>query len=391
MILFLGIVIVFLAVMIKSLWYYYSVHEAIRDDAKKEAYMLKEYMMSMREVYQKQFIDSGLEINDKTIDFLPAHASTLISDRFSQKNMIGFYIRNVSDMPRNPKNQADLYEIEAMEYFRAHPQENEYFKEYPQVGNGFVQYASPIYIQEQCLMCHGTKEETIGSISERYDDAYNYHIGDLRGVVSVKIPYEDIKSSLYKFIKYELMGALFLLLVLIGLMLIVFKNLFFELKKSEKEAKAIAHTDALTRLYNRHYLENLELSKSEACVAFLDIDYFKKINDTYGHEAGDVVLQEFARLITSQVRSDDIVVRYGGEEFLIIMEGVSYEAAMRKLEAIRGSVEELCVIYKDETICVTVSIGFVNSSIGESLESLIARADQNLYEAKERGRNRVVS
>lgn len=237
-------------------------------------------------------------------------------------------------------------------------------------------------------MCHGTKEEAIGSISERYDDAYNYHIGDLRGVVSVKIPYEDIKA---KFIKHELMGALFLLLVLIGLMLIVFKNLFFELKKSEKEAKAIAHTDALTRLYNRHYLESLELSKSEACIAFLEVPYFKKINDTYGHEAGDIVLQEFARLITSQVRSDDIVVRYGGEELLIIMEGVGYEAAIRKLEAIRRSVEELCVLYKDETICVTVSIGFASSSIGESLESLIARADQNLYEAKEKGRNRVVS
>jgi len=156
--------------------------------------------------------------------------------------------------------------------------------------------------------------------------------------------------------------------------------------------------DALTELYNRHYMHEiseklLEMSKRydhKLSLAIFDIDFFKKINDTYGHLAGDIVLKFFASNLRHRVRESDIVIRYGGEEFIVIFPQTDIRKAFIVVEYIRKHIEEIKVeIDSKKMISITISAGIAEYNKNETLEQLIGRADKALYLAKESGRNRV--
>jgi diguanylate cyclase (GGDEF)-like protein len=128
-------------------------------------------------------------------------------------------------------------------------------------------------------------------------------------------------------------------------------------------------------------------------LAMIDIDYFKKFNDTWGHAAGDVALRAVAGAILATVRQSDLVVRYGGEEFVALFAGMGVEAAMGRVEEIRRTVAQLPLSLprREESGAVTVSIGLsVYGYDGTQAEDLLDRADARLFEAKEAGRNRLV-
>jgi diguanylate cyclase (GGDEF)-like protein len=158
--------------------------------------------------------------------------------------------------------------------------------------------------------------------------------------------------------------------------------------------------DSLTDLFNRHFMEialDRELRRATRhqhplALLMLDIDHFKQFNDTYGHEAGDVVLREVAETMREAVRSEDIVCRYGGEEFVIILPEVSTEDALARAESIRQLVSDIRLQYRGEALRdVTISIGVAMCPYNaDSLEQLLRIADRSLYEAKHQGRNRVV-
>lgn len=174
-------------------------------------------------------------------------------------------------------------------------------------------------------------------------------------------------------------------------------NDLLELKVNE--LKQLSVTDFLTNLYNRRYFfetakKIIELSKREeieVSLLMIDIDYFKKINDTYGHQIGDVVLVEMTKYINSMTRVSDIFARIGGEEFALLLYNTSLENAKEIAQKICKSIDEKIFSHNEIVIDVTVSIGF--STLGEeigTLEELYKDADSNLYQAKENGRNRVV-
>jgi two-component system cell cycle response regulator len=164
----------------------------------------------------------------------------------------------------------------------------------------------------------------------------------------------------------------------------------------------LAVTDELTGLNNRRFMEGQIIALVERAAAggepvsalMIDIDHFKKINDTYGHDVGDEVLREFAARLASNVRAIDLPCRYGGEEFTVIMPGASIEAAEKVAERIRLHVAgaPFRVAAGSELLNVTISIG-VAASMGEhdTPEALIKRADEAVYEAKAGGRNRVIA
>ena len=164
----------------------------------------------------------------------------------------------------------------------------------------------------------------------------------------------------------------------------------------------LAVTDELTGLNNRRFMEGQIIALVERSAAggdpvaalMIDIDHFKKINDTYGHDVGDEVLREFAARLASNVRAIDLPCRYGGEEFTVIMPGASIEAAEKVAERIRLHVAgaPFRVAAGSELLNVTISIG-VAASMGEhdTPEALIKRADEAVYEAKAGGRNRVIA
>lgn len=121
-----------------------------------------------------------------------------------------------------------------------------------------------------------------------------------------------------------------------------------------------------------------------------DLDRFKKVNDTYGHEAGDLVLQETARRLQAAIRAQDIVCRWGGEELLILLPETGPEGAGQVAEKIRAAMDDAPVQTGNEVIHQTISLGVSSFRPDDTVTTLISRADEALYEAKSAGRNRVV-
>jgi two-component system, cell cycle response regulator len=120
-----------------------------------------------------------------------------------------------------------------------------------------------------------------------------------------------------------------------------------------------------------------------------DLDKFKQINDVYGHAAGDVLLRRVAHLLAASVRAGDGVVRWGGEEFLVVLPGVDRAQAQRIVERARTSVQDDAVVVGGNVLRITISVGVAERRSGETRDALIARADEALYVAKSSGRNRV--
>lgn len=158
-----------------------------------------------------------------------------------------------------------------------------------------------------------------------------------------------------------------------------------------------AMTDALTSLPNRAgYDERVSAEferwtryKHSFSLAVADLDLFKRINDTYGHQAGDKVLRLIASILSKQSRSTDFVARYGGEEFVILMPGTSSEQASLAVDKIRKAVEKSPFNFHGQPVQITLSLGIAEVQEDDSIEGLFSRADKALYKAKELGRNRI--
>lgn len=377
--------------IVKSLYFYLDLKYAVENDAKNKAYILKNYMSAMKTIYDKQFKASGLELNAQTLGFLPEHASSLISDEFFSK--YGFYIRNVSDNPRNQKNQADNEELRAISYFNKH-KKSEYFEVYEKNGLEYYQFAVPIYIKKMCLKCHGDKEDTLPLIQEKYETAFGYKEGDLRGIFSIKIPMESINEKINSFIKKELIYILVITVSICLLLFFIYRKMNFEMMITKKVATQYAMTDSLTGIYNRHFInsnfEQLEeFTKVAYYVVFFDLDHFKKVNDTYGHSCGDYVLKFFTEILKEHTRKKDVLCRYGGEEFILIINSIREDVLLEKLEQIRIRTSQSEIIFENEVIHFTTSIGYSEASSNEDFKATLDKADEALYLAKDNGRNRI--
>ena len=158
-------------------------------------------------------------------------------------------------------------------------------------------------------------------------------------------------------------------------------------------------TDHLTGLHNRKYLDikldeeinRFSRHKQPFCILLLDLDDFKIINDSYGHVIGDQVLKHLAEIIKKHIRKTDFSFRYGGEEFLVLLLNTNIENAMKVAEQIRSKVASTNFTLKEKEFATTITIGVAQYIAGESLESLIERADKNLYKGKNNGKNKVIS
>jgi len=166
-------------------------------------------------------------------------------------------------------------------------------------------------------------------------------------------------------------------------------------KKSQIEHQA--YVDALTGIYNRHWMDKAfpralhrcTLDKLPFAVMVADIDYFKRVNDTYGHLVGDIALKAVARCMAENLRPHDLLVRYGGEEFAVFLPDADLDEARVIATRLRVVIADTEIRCEDVSFKVTISIGITPAKHEETLENLIGEADQALYRAKELGRNRV--
>lgn len=172
------------------------------------------------------------------------------------------------------------------------------------------------------------------------------------------------------------------------------------LQQANGQLEKLSRTDKLTGLANRGYWQErlvqafslFKRYQTPHCLIMFDIDHFKKVNDTYGHLAGDLVIQDIASLLSASVRSSDIAGRYGGEEFAIILPETDLEGTLVFAERLRQAIEGLVIQYEQQQLKVTISLGIAQlSSATTSEQAWLQAADQALYSAKNSGRNRVCS
>ncbi|HRF89643.1 MAG TPA: diguanylate cyclase, partial [Desulfobacter postgatei] len=183
--------------------------------------------------------------------------------------------------------------------------------------------------------------------------------------------------------------------IVISIVIIVLVNLI--IASYQQKLEAMATTDKLTGTANRQVFDVVfrqaysqsKRSKKPLSAIMFDIDYFKQINDTYGHPTGDVVLKTLVQKIRRSIRESDILFRWGGEEFLIILPESDVNIASNIAEKIRKTVEDLEITFSGKTISVTISMGVGTMSEVDTSDDLIIRSDKALYAAKEKGRNRV--
>ncbi len=239
--------------------------------------------------------------------------------------------------------------------------------------------------QDGDLLCHHgcPLQDSIHSNKTNEASVSLHHKAGHRIPVRVKtLPFKDEKTGRYMAVE-----------------------LFQEVSKmmdTHEENKALKRElemDALTEIFNRRFIDyQLSLAvhehdtfKTTLALLFIDIDHFKNINDTYGHDVGDEVLKSLAKTLALNVRQSDYVGRYGGEEFVIILRHVDYETMHMLAERLRLLIEEMTIpIDQDEPIRITVSIGGAMYHEQTTMDNLIKNADKNMYQAKSQGRNQVV-
>ena len=229
------------------------------------------------------------------------------------------------------------------------------------------------------------KHEDSNIIGITYYHAY-VQKGIVKLIVGIDFSFETLKEleTMAFYIKWAILFVILFIGVIFLLVLYsIFRNFLLKLK---------AFTDSLTGVYNRNYLESIRdmINPKNYVVVMADIDHFKKVNDNFGHERGDLVLREFAKTISKNLRKNDLVFRYGGEEFLILLNipksKRNKEIVYNILDRIRKNVENSVV----DGIKVTASFGvFLETDKAKDLEDAIKKADSALYKAKEKGRNRI--
>ena len=213
-----------------------------------------------------------------------------------------------------------------------------------------------------------------------------FYIEQLSWRLLLMIPLDARQTQLTtSFVQNLLMvGVIFALLLI---------SLFTTANYLRKRVERSIESDVLTGLGNRNsihrHFSRLERKKTSKCLVILDVDHFKSVNDTYGHDTGDEVLRQVAQTIKNNIREQDILARWGGEEFVMILPGADLGTGERVAEHVRKSIESLVVTSDNKEIQVTASFGVHACESQSPLNELIKKADTALYIAKENGRNRV--
>lgn len=340
--------------------------------------------------------------NELLIKINPAWMTRQLSELSNEVNK-NYYFKITSLNPKNPNNKADLFERKALEFLDKN--RNEDF--YTRLNHKSYDLLGVLRVDESCLNCHKTQD---------------YKVGDTMGGLRVSIPtnvysqnVELITSKtniLYVITFFTSIVFIFIISYTINSIYTRERNILRlnktlerkvekrtkELVEANEKLLKISTSDFLTNIPNRRYFFDMgskafNLAKREEqklCVVCIDIDFFKKVNDTFGHQIGDEVLKYVSSSLKSRIRKSDILARTGGEEFMIILNNTDIQGASNLSEKIRNFFSENNFKNKKLDIPVTISIGISQiKDIDENLDTIIARADKALYKSKELGRNQV--
>ncbi|MGC1456030.1 MAG: diguanylate cyclase [Nitrospirota bacterium] len=308
----------------------------------------------------------------------PAFMTREISEYAEKEGLFKFHITSLKLM--NPHNEPDEFEKKALLQLETGTTK-EVFRTELINNRTYFRYMAPLFIEKDCLQCHKHQ---------------NYDVGQVRGGISISFDIDDLQGKIRSNTIAIAVFGIITTLLLLGLIIYFMTRLIKSLDEARETIEKIAITDELTELFNRRHIilrfeEEFEkfkrLNTHVSCI-MADIDNFKEINDSYGHLTGDRVLKVISARMADEVRAYDILGRYGGEEFLIILPETGLGEARGLAERIRTSVKEELI----GKTSVTLSLGVVCvQSSDRTVDDVIRRADENLYKAKKDGKDRVSS
>ncbi|MEA2099965.1 MAG: diguanylate cyclase [Campylobacterota bacterium] len=270
-------------------------------------------------------------------------------------------------------------------------------KDYKHIEDYSIVSSSEFFNQLSTKLDLNKNRQIVSVDDKTYIILTNLNFTDFQNKIVAKL---IISKDITKFIKKNedsLLMANTLTFVIITFILIILFVIFTKysreldfLNKKSIHLKNKANLDALTKIHNKAYFnQSIDIflsSDKPACIIFFDIDHFKKINDTYGHLSGDEILISLASEINKFLRNDDVFVRWGGEEFIILLENIPLNKAIKKAQELRILVESTKFV---QNIPVTISLGVTQLQNEDSKEILLKRVDDLLYKAKGNGRNCV--
>ena len=340
--------------------------------------------------------------NELLIKINPAWMTRQLSE-LSNKNE-KFYFKITSSNPINPNNTPDKFEKEGLDVL----DKNKELKYYTNIEDNKYNLIGPLFVEEACMQCHAEQ---------------GYKVGDLRGGLRVSVPIDTYIKNIeivnsradILYIVTFLISLAFITIIIFTINSIYSRELNIiklnktlekkilrrtkELRDANKKLLEISILDYLTNIPNRRYLfetgsKYFHLAKREEnslSIICIDIDHFKKINDTYGHDIGDEILKLVAKTMGRFVRKSDIIARTGGEEFTILLNNVDESNAYIVAEKIRTTIEDLNYKNDNQVIKITISLGISQLKNDDiNLNSIIKRADTALYQAKEQNRNKTI-
>lgn len=317
----------------------------------------------------------------------PAYMTRQIYELAQKEHKISGHITSLK--PLRPDNRPDAWEASALTGFERG--EQEVSSDVTEDSIRYLRLMRPLVTEESCLTCHAQQ---------------GYKKGDIRGGISIRLPMTIFEPALRKEVGMLWTGhGVIWLLGLTGLYAgyTGLRRRTEERDLAEEELTRLnvilenqATTDSLTGICNRRkFLELLQAKILEArrydiplALIFFDIDHFKLVNDTHGHEAGDCVLQELVHIVSGMIRQTDNFARFGGEEFVILVHNSDIRTGCELAEKIRSRIEENSF---PQIGAMTCSFGVARFYPEDSAETVIKRADDAMYAAKQAGRNRVES
>lgn len=369
---------------------YNDIEKREEDFVTKQGNALKSLTMANRDYYQDLFIEEHIPFNEETLAILPAYSAASISKLFSEHNSLKIEIQTVSDRARNPDHQADSDQLMAIEYFKDHPDSMEYMYS----NHDYYNYAYALKIDNKCLKCHGKREEAPTFMAQKYDKAYGYKLGDIRGIITVKFPKNPLQHYFYMDFTYSVFYDLFLLILLFILVYFMMKkfsrlnkSLESEVQKKTKELQTRLTTDALTGLPNRvQLLRILEQNDSPIHLALLNIDGFKEINDFYGHAIADKLLIALSESMRRNCIKGMTLYKMPADEYAVYMDQpIAHSTYIKHIKKIIQQLGSEKFIIEGIKLDVTFSCGIV---FGE--KELLIKADMALQKAKTENRAIVV-
>lgn len=310
----------------------------------------------------------------------PALVTRELSESTLHQGKISYKITSLN--PLNDANIPDAFEKDSLQQFAQGVSETMSFHTIN--GKRFFRFMGPLITVESCLPCHASQ---------------GYKVNDVRGGISVSIDAGNVSDKIARARFFMVITGIGVILLVILAILYISTYFIRDLQQAQLKLREMALYDSLTGLHNRMSgirLLHGEISrcKRQKCtlsIALIDLDHFKNINDTYGHQTGDEVLKMFAKLLTDTTRNYDLACRYGGEEFLVVMPGTCLDDAKQVILRLQDKLRAIRVETKNRDIQVNFSGGVSEFTRKESLDSFIARADKLLYDAKNSGRNRICS